>query len=283
MTAADGNGEWLIALADSEEQAAVSAGVLAIGQRTMGVRPVLDVPADVAGVVVDAGHCDGSLAQALRGLRWQVAAPILVVHDAGDAGASWAAMRYGCTPWGRPAAAGSLARVDSLTIVDQLRQAAARQAHGPLAIERAVHEALAHLLDGRVHDASAALSRIPRSGNDHALQELTRSAATTLQRLRRRSQYPIPLRYVIDRLTVLHEGDVDLCTGFLYEACFWNAGVEVPGDQFFPDHLPEERRYGAIVALEALVRYTAARWWTSPSSVLDGLGSDERAELEAAS
>lgn len=133
---------------------------------------------------------------------------------------------------------------------------------------RRVEQALTHAVAGRTADALAELDPLERHHRGAAVDALAERAADVLERLQHRSQHPIRLGYVLDRIPLDADVDPDSCVDFLADALFRSAGVRLPR--------PRVERPGgdddvvvALVAATGVVRFAAARWWTSTEAVLD--------------
>lgn len=161
----------------------------------------------------------------------------------------------------------------------QVHQITACGSHDRSAVRRAVTETLVDGVVGRSEDAITELCRMHRTGcASVALEALTEDANELFRRLEARSQYPIPLRYVMDRLDVRSEDDFELCVSSLRRLAAPDAqrSCAAPSVTLRNDDLDE--LVAAFHVMTALVRFAAARWWIHPESVLRRLHLDTCAE-----
>lgn len=133
---------------------------------------------------------------------------------------------------------------------------------------RAAEQALTHAVAGQTAAALVELDGIDPHHRRAAVDALAERAAQVLERLQHRSQYRIPLGYVIDRIPLDPGVDLDLCVHFLADAMFRSVGVHLPRPRADRPDAGEELVV-AVAAATGVVRFAAARWWTSAEAVLD--------------
>lgn len=139
---------------------------------------------------------------------------------------------------------------------------------GPCAPVRHPSEALALAVAGRPAEAVARLGELDPQGWEEAVQALTVGSARVLRRMQRRSQYRIPLAYIVDRIPFPEIADPDPCVDFLIDATSGAVGLRLapPPEAGSTD---QERLIAALLATAGVVRFAAARWWTSVDAVTE--------------
>lgn len=289
-TVADGSGGWVISLAMPLERELVAAVLRAAGveARPRRAHETLEESCDGAsGLVLEGVYSLGAnVATLTRQLRSErPGLDVVVALQPRDVHGAWSCMRAGATPWTR-ASDGSLLAAEQATaaLVDLVeRHVRGGFAAAPHAVRRTIDDALDLALANDPRRAIAELCSIaPGAATATALQVLTDTCAALLRRLRGRSRYPVPLRYVADRLQVSGDDDVQLCLRFLYDASFRNAGVVIDSSDLFPAESERDRLYGAFEATIALLRFAAARSWTTPQRVLGAVAPARSTELDEA-
>lgn len=156
----------------------------------------------------------------------------------------------------------------SIEHVQMIEQGPAGSAPDRGGWRRRVDEALSHAVAGRTAEALAELDGVDPHHRGAAVDALVERAADVLERLQHRSQHRIRLGYVLDRIPLDADVDPDRCVDFLSDALFRSVGVRLPRPTANrPD--PVHELVVALVAATGVVRFAAARWWTSPEAVLD--------------
>lgn len=191
------------------------------------------------------------------------AAEVVAVHPVGDVAGMWRSFRAGAVPWTRDGDR-------------QLPVWAATAAPGGTIAREALH----HELHGRHAAACRTLVtlRDPQLVAE-AVEVLVDLGAASLERLRRRSRYPVRVELLVEHLPE-HAGPLDgddfsSWWSMVQAAAFRASGLSLPMRELELAAPPSGVLAGAFHATSTILRFTARRQWRRPAELLAEVATAE--------